>query len=310
MELLAAFAGAFVVTLLATPIHMRVFSSRGIVGVDRHKPSHPKIPEMGGIAVFAGIVAGLLVTGGTLQPHVRIVAILALAIVFAVGLADDVLRLRQRTKLALLFAAGLPLLLLEDLSLSLLGFVLSPAPLMWGAVLVGMAAAANLTNILEGFNGEAAGLGVISTGSLILCGHVLDNATLMACMIPVCGALLAFLIFNAYPAKVFPGDTGTLLVGGSIAAAVILSDTVILGIIVLLPQIGEFFLKSHVRFGGVSYGPTTVDGAGILTPPPYASVANMLTRTFRLTEPRLVVLIWCIGLLCGLASVSVALVLG
>lgn len=300
---------AFLITAVLVPIHISLFLKWGKWGEDRHKLDKPRVPEMGGIAVFVGIAAGYaLLHADEAVSHASIV-FASILIVFIIGVADDLVALRQRTKLALLTASGIPFLFMDGLSISLAGVTL-PSGIVTGVlVVIGMAAASNLTNILEGFNGESTGLGIIAACSLAVCGYVTGREDLAIYMLPMVGALLAFLIYNKYPAKVFPGDTGTLLIGGLVAAATIVTDTAVLGAIVLAPQIAEFFLKAMVRFGGVSYGPTKVDKTGVLTPPPYRSIANTLTRRYRLTEPKLVIMIWFIGALCGGLAIGVAVVL-
>jgi UDP-N-acetylglucosamine--dolichyl-phosphate N-acetylglucosaminephosphotransferase len=300
---------ALIVTAVLTPIHIHIFMKLGKYGEDRHKLHRPHVPEMGGIAVFAGIVAGYAVLSQTTDvPHLPI-ALAAIGIVFFIGVLDDVVALRQRTKLLLLLCSGIPFYFADGLKLSVFGIAFPVGLPMLALILVGMAAASNLTNILEGFNGESSGLGIIAAGSLCVAGHLAGVSELCIYLLPLIGSLVAFLWYNKYPAKVFPGDTGTLLIGGSVAIATILTDTVVLGVIVLLPQIVEFLLKSRVRFGGVSYGPTIVDDAGILTPPPSRSIANILTSRYRLTEPKLVVLIWGFGAVCGCISIIAALLL-
>jgi len=227
--------------------------------------------------------------------------------VFIIGVIDDVFALRQRMKLALLTVSALPLLLYNSGTLDLAMIEISFGVLYAICVIIGMAASSNLTNILEGFNGESIGLGVISTGFLILDAHILENETMMWILVPVFFSLLAFLFFNKYPAKVFPGDTGTLMIGGAIGISVIIGGNVVLGIIVLIPQIMEFIIKSRVRFQGVKYGPTKVDENGYLSPPPYLSVANMFTSKFRLKEYSLVLVIWALGALFGIISLLITL---
>lgn len=297
---------ALAVTFVVAPFLIRSFLSRNIIGRDRHKPDRPRVAEMGGIAPFMGIMCAtaliVFIEGDT-----AIAAFAgSLAIVFAVGVLDDRRALRQRTKLALLLSSGVPIIALGKGSLDLVFATLDYGAAYGLLVVVGMSAAANLTNILEGFNGEACGMGVIATAFLMIDAHVIGAPGLARMLAPVCLAYLALLYYNRYPARVFPGDTGTLLIGGAIGAATILEGVPLLGVIVLAPHIVEFFLKATVRFGGVKYGPTSVDDDGILHPPPYRSLANTLTRRMRLNEPHLVAVLWGIEMAAGCASIVVA----
>jgi len=306
MERLVAACCAFVITVALALVVMRVMENLGKTGIDRHKASKPIVPEMGGLALFPGICAGYAVLHIQEGYDSLLPVALAMLIVWAIGILDDAVALRQKVKLVLMFAAGLPLLFFGIGSIDLIVFSIDGGILYYVVVLVGIAASANLTNILEGFNGEAVGLGVISLFFLSVDGLIVGNLELSSLSIIVCFALAGLLVFNRYPARTFPGDTGTLLIGGAVGAISISQGVEILGVMVLFPQIAEFLMKSRVSFKGVSYGPTQVDEKGILHPPPYDSVANCITRRIRLREPQLVCVIWAIGAACGLASAIVA----
>jgi len=298
---------SFFITFILAPIHIVVFKKFGIVGKDRHKPERPEVAEMGGLTIFIGLIVSyiyILASGG---PEDSLYVMSALSIIFLIGVIDDVYAIRQRTKLLLLTSAAAPLILHEGGPLDLTLFEIGYGPLYAVLVVLGMTASSNLTNILEGFNGESIGLGVISVGFLLLDAHILGNETMIWILLPLFASLLAFLFYNRYPAKVFPGDTGTLMIGGGIGISVIVAGNVILGIIVLMPQIIEFILKSKIRFKGVEHGPTMVDEEGYLTPPPYLSLANFLTARFRLKEYTLIIFIWSIGALFGLISLFVTI---
>ncbi|MBN1785478.1 MAG: hypothetical protein JW825_00610, partial [Candidatus Methanofastidiosa archaeon] len=240
MDILTASLVSFLVTLVLTPVHIKTFMAMGIVGEDRHKLQRPKVPEMGGIAIFLGIAASYICILSFDDAPLAGYALFSICIVFLVGVIDDIYAIRQRTKLALLAFSAVPLLFygegIIDLSFVKIGY----GPLYAIMAIIGMAAASNLTNILEGFNGESIGLGVISTGFMIADSWLLGNETIVWILFPVFASLLAFLLFNRYPSKVFPGDTGTLLIGASIGISVILGGHVLLGVIVLMPQIIEF----------------------------------------------------------------------
>jgi len=303
------FAISFIVTLCLTPIHIWMFKRIGKVGEDRHKAQRPNVPEMGGITIFFGMLisyfALLHYEGPTWMPYV----IASLSIIFFVGIIDDIYAIRQRTKLLLLMFSAIPLFFYDGGVLDLTVAEFGVGAFYYIAATVGMSASSNLTNILEGFNGESIGLGAIASGFLLIDAQILGSIDITWILLPVFGSLLAFLLFNKYPARVFPGDTGTLLIGGSIGLSVIIGGHVVIGVIVLMPQIVEFLLKSRKRFSGVSYGATKVDGSGYLSPPPYLSVANCLTSRFRLKEYSLVMVIWALGALSGILSLMVTYVI-
>ena len=77
---------------------------------------------------------------------------------------------------------------------------------------------------------------------------------------PLLGSLLAFFYFNKYPAKIFPGDTLTLFMGGTIACSAIISNLKLEGAILLLPMICEFFLKAKGKFKAQCFGQSLENG--------------------------------------------------
>lgn len=297
---------AFIITLIATPKIAHFMKRHHITGKDIHKPLQPDIPEMGGVSYIFSLtfVYGLAFL---LLQEPMIVAALSVGLLSAlIGAFDDLKGLSQKKKLILTVFVGTPLLFfVEDTSINFIAFSVD---FSWGyyiLVLCGVAACTNATNILAGFNGEEAGLGVIAAFALGVCCIMLDNSIPLLLVFSLCGALAAFLIFNRYPAHIFPGDVGTLPIGALISAAVILGKIEVLGFLVLLPAIIEFFLKLRIWFKGKHYGPTKVI-KGRLYPPSYASVANVVTRRLLLTERTLVIILWAIEGLCGLIAISAA----
>lgn len=297
---------AFVFTLIATPKIAQYMKAHKITGRDVHKPVSPEIPEMGGLSYILSLTLVFGLAYSLLDNPVYLSALAVVIFSALIGIYDDLKGLNQTKKLVLTFFVGIPLLFfVEDTSVDFIFFTLD---FFWGyyvLVLLGVAACANATNILAGFNGEEAGIGAIASFCLGVCCIILGREVPQLLLFSLSGALLAFLIFNRYPAHIFPGDTGTLPIGALIAASVIIGEIEVLGVIALLPPITEFFLKLKTWFKGKEYGPTLVEN-GILHPPPYTSVANTLTRSFTLTEKTLVTMLWALGGFCGLMAISAA----
>lgn len=95
-----------------------------------------------------------------------------------------------------------------------------------------MLGASNATNLTDGLDGLLSGTAAIAFGAFAIIGfyeHMMDVALFS---VAVCGALLGFLIFNLHPAKIFMGDTGSLALGGAIAAVAMMTKSEILLIII------------------------------------------------------------------------------
>jgi UDP-N-acetylglucosamine--dolichyl-phosphate N-acetylglucosaminephosphotransferase len=297
---------AFVVTFLITPPIAQIMKTKKITGRDVHKPIQPEIPEMGGVSYICALTLVFGLAFIFLQKVQYLAALCVLLITAVIGAYDDVKGLHQTTKVVLTFFAGIPLFFfVTDTSID---FVIDSVDFSWGyylLVLMAVAACSNATNILAGFNGEEVGLGAIASCSLGISCIILNIPVPQLLLFSLSLSLLAFLVFNRYPAHIFPGDVGTLPIGALIAVSVIFGKIELLGFIALLPAIIEFFLKMKIKFTGKEYGPTKVVN-GILCPPPYVSVANLLTSTFPLTEKTLVYTLWILGGICGIISVLLA----
>jgi phospho-N-acetylmuramoyl-pentapeptide-transferase len=155
---------------------------------------------------------------------------------------------------------------------------------------------ANAVNITDGMDGLAAGLALIAIAAtaLFLPGAPAGEK---AVAMTVCGALVGFLVFNRYPARVFMGDTGSLAIGYALAAMAIQQ-----GFLILLPLIGlVFVLETLSVIIQVAYFKAT-GGRRIFTMTP-------IHYTFHhkgWSENRIALSFWGAGLVSALAAVGVA----
>lgn len=297
---------SFVSTFLLTPFIGKINKSQGIYGVDLHKKERFEVPEAGGLALLLGTIPFFILYYLFNRDEKILMFIFPVATIGIIGLIDDLYNIPQMVKTAACLLGGIPLLFfIESTVIDFIFFKINFDLLYYIIVPIGITAASNLTNLLAGFNGEEIGLGLISTLSLAICIALLGDFNTSIYLLVFTLSFLAFLIYNKYPAKIFPGDTGTLIVGAVIASFSIIKHIEIIGVVLLIPQILEFLFKSKRRFGSKKYGPTKVDDKGILHPQAYLSVANLLTSKFKLTEKSLVYRIWLIGVIFGIISIII-----
>jgi len=291
--------------------------AQGVVGKDLNKPDKPEIAEMGGIAVVIGFFAGVSVlfamdgVESTDRFYVSLSAALGAAFV---GMMDDLFELRQRHKAFLPFVIALPFAFTVDPH-----FVLPHVPgigsvdINFGILMPIFAAfavtcAANAANMLEGFNGLGTGLSIImalTLTSLCIIHGRLDGAYLL---VPMLGALIAFLYFNKYPAKIFPGDTMLLFTGAILAIAGILSNLHVQTAFIFLPMIIEFFLKLRGRFKAENYCSWSVNGYLQYTGR-IESITHIFMNRLRVNEQELVAVIWGLEIALCLLVISVDVLL-
>lgn len=211
--------------------------------------SHQKksgTPTMGGLMILAGITLGTLAGAGPTPA-----ALLALFVVLghgAIGFLDDYIKvvkkrnlgLRAREKLAgqFIMAAAVTFIGNRWMGISTeLWLPFTTATVDLGVfyyilvffVLVGTTNAVNLT---DGLDGLATGTVAVAAVTYAIVCVSLGKAALAAFCAATAAAAVAFLRFNAHPARVFMGDTGSLALGGALAAAAILTKTELLLIVI------------------------------------------------------------------------------
>jgi UDP-GlcNAc:undecaprenyl-phosphate GlcNAc-1-phosphate transferase len=192
----AAFAVALVVALLVTPLAARL--ARRFDVVDRPGPlkvQRDAVPYLGGVAVCIALAGPIAV--------IRPSLLAPLALLLALGLADDLGDLEPRLRLLL------------ELGIGLVGGVVAPAAggalgvLVTAAFVVGLV---NAVNLLDGLDGLAGGVAFASAiGFAVVDGPARLPALALA------GALGGFLVFNRPPARIYLGDSGAYMIGGALA---------------------------------------------------------------------------------------------
>ncbi|MBA3952451.1 MAG: phospho-N-acetylmuramoyl-pentapeptide-transferase, partial [Rubrobacter sp.] len=214
-------------------------------------------PTMGGVVMLMGLVAALLVVA---RPNAATFATLLLVTVVAgIGLYDDWQKISKkrpeglsaRYKFGLLTLA---VVLADVLSIYYVGvtqtvlvpyfdlsLVLGPGivglALFSGFLLLVIAGTTNAVNLTDGLDGLAAGAGalaLLSYTAIAFLERQYDVAIVCGAMV---GAIIGFLWYNSHPADIFMGDTGSLAIGGVLAAAAVLTKTEL-----LLPVIGGLFV--------------------------------------------------------------------
>ncbi len=288
---------SFTATFLFAAWHIRSLKGSTIVGIDIHKPHSPRIAEMGGIAVVLGFYLGVsylaIFASSGILASVFNASMLAILGSGFVGILDDLFSLPQRYKAILPFFASLPLGIVVFMSQTTELLGVDVGLLMILLVPVGVTCAANASNMLEGFNGLGAGLGIIMSTGLIVLAYLLGADEGLFLLVPLLGSLIAFLWYNRYPARLFPGDSMTLTVGAAIACSAIISQPSfkLYGTVLFIPMIVEFALKARSRFRAENFAFVTADGR-LSHPGRIESLTHLLIRGRRLNEWQVVAILW------------------
>jgi UDP-N-acetylglucosamine--dolichyl-phosphate N-acetylglucosaminephosphotransferase len=295
---------AFATSFILTRNLITILKKQKILYPDLNKKDRPLIPEMGGIGVifafFLGMNFFLIWITSIDFPYLEITFFAIMGVAF-VGIMDDLLDLNQLTKSILPFIIAIPLGIgLSNVSLTLPFF--GSTDLGWWTFLLvplGITATANLTNMLEGFNGLGSGLGIIVTTTLIIISFITGELDGLYLLIPLLGALLGFFYYNKYPSKIFPGDTLTFFQGATIGCAAIIGNLKTIAAILYLPMLVEFVLKARGKFPAKNHGIITYDGT-LTYDGKVFSLSHLLMKNFKVTEKRLVAILWTMeAILCA-----------
>jgi UDP-N-acetylglucosamine--dolichyl-phosphate N-acetylglucosaminephosphotransferase len=296
---------AFTTTYLVMPRLIRKLEVAQVVGKDIHKATKPIVAEMGGIGILFGFTVGIF-TGiyifPSLQPELMI-TLLVILLVGIVGMVDDLVRLSSKEKLLLLFFAGLPLIWAAPPEVGILYLILMP---------ISVSIASNLTNMLAGLNGIESGLGAIAMTSLTVACIIMGKSDVSIITVAMLGALLAFLIYNKHPSRVFPGDVGTLIIGATIVSVAFIGRVKIIALVVLIPNIIDGILKFYSA--GVlerqDHAPTEIGEDGKLLVPPgsFNSLIRWILRR-PMQEKNVVKIVWLIGIIFGAIGILLAFIL-
>jgi len=213
------------VASILTPWVIRAAERLGALDRPGGRKTHrTPMPRIGGVAVFAGFVAGLATASflsGVLidPPRVEVYwpgLVIAATAMFLTGLIDDLTELSYRWKFLAQFAcAGYVWFCgfrIEILTNPLggvieLGWLSLPITVFW---IVGIT---NAVNLIDGLDGLAAGTALITTLAVGAIGFAMQSLGVTAACVALAGSLVGFLRYNFNPARIFLGDSGSMFLG-------------------------------------------------------------------------------------------------
>ncbi|MCG3128712.1 MAG: putative undecaprenyl-phosphate N-acetylglucosaminyl 1-phosphate transferase [Phycisphaerae bacterium] len=226
---------ALVVSLIATPIAVRVAWKTGVLDIPdtKLKPHARPIPYLGGLAILAGWAAALVVAIVTGQADAKLLlpVLIGGVLMTLIGVVDDIRNVPVKVRLAATSVVIVIVILATRAGLGLVDAVLGPfgvdppgivaRPLSLLISLVIVLGACNSTNLIDGLDGLCSGVtGIISFGFFLLAAYLAmydysraGDPVRLTLAIAMLGAALGFLPWNFNPAKIFMGDAGSILLG-------------------------------------------------------------------------------------------------
>ena len=248
---LAAFIVSALVVLWSTPWIKKFGLKRGLVDKPGGRKIHSRpMVRLGGVAIFAGTLAALLVvwwTGGfgILSPQKEYevwgVTLGGVAF-FLIGLADDLLTLPAVSRLvmqlsvaAVVWQAGVQI---EFLTIPFVGLVALPDFIGLPITVIWLVGMANAVNMIDGLDGLAAGVSGIAAVVMLIVTLFMSQPAAALIAAALAGAALGFLRYNFNPAQIFMGDGGAYFMGFTLAGVGIIGLVkVVTTVAVLLPYL-------------------------------------------------------------------------
>ena len=246
----AVSAISFFGVLFMTPAAIRSLTAKRKVVPDAHKAEKPPVPRPAGPVIMISIAAAETVLF-VLTMNIAVLAILlTTAIAFLIGYIDDSRMMPGWFKPVALLAAAVPLIILDILhigevygeSLNLIfGRVYIPL-LYMPLIFVIIPVTGNTINSIDVLNGVASGFLIIAAIPLLASIAIFDSYEVFLAALPMLFASIAFYKYHKFPSRIFPGDSGTLLLGAMYGAVAIAGSSEIIGVIALLPAVMNSFL--------------------------------------------------------------------
>lgn len=218
LNLILAGTVAFGITFIAIPAIIRVAEHKQLFDLPDDRKHHTRpIASLGGVGIFVGFLLAVLLSL-SFQLYTEFQYFFAAAILmFFVGVKDDILILSASKKFLTQLAAAGIIIHFADIRIdSMHGFLgVYELPQIVSLLLsyITVIVVINAFNLIDGVDGLAGSLGILTTGIFGTYFFMANMPAYALFSFAMTGSLLAFLLFNFNPAKIFMGDSGSLLLG-------------------------------------------------------------------------------------------------
>jgi len=273
-DIILSFITAFLLVYMAIPSIINIARVKGLYDVPDERKSHQEVvPTLGGVAIFAGVIFSIILwtpfdVFGDLQ-----YILCAFIIIFLIGAKDDILPMSPFRKLLGQILACFILVFKAQVKLtSLYGIFGVYAIPEIPSILLSMftiLVIINAFNLIDGINGLSGSLATLISLTMGTWFFLIDRTDLAIIAFSLAGATIAFLRYNITPARIFMGDTGSMLIG--IISAILVIE----------------FIEVHAQIQGSPYAFKAVPAVavGILILPLFDTAWVFVVRLFRGKSP-------------------------
>lgn len=240
-----SFITSFILALALVPVIRKLCIKKNLVDIPNERKVHKTpIPRLGGVAIWASVIITflILVFINHSYPYGNCISgiLIGGSLMFILGAVDDIHNLNPKFKLFIQINAALIAFLLgvridvlfnpfgAPIELGIFNF---PITLLW---IVGIS---NAMNFIDGVDGLAGGVGVISSFTLCIVALYTNQPISALVAAILAGSMLGFLSYNFHPAKIFMGDSGALFSGFVLACLSVTGVLKTVTVTILLPVI-------------------------------------------------------------------------
>ena len=239
IELWGPLLVAFVVAAAVTPAAIKIAPKIGAMDIpkDERRMHKKPMPRFGGIAIYLGIMVALAVFA--LKDKGITSVMTGCTLIYMLGLIDDLKDLKPLLKLCGQIVCA-TVVYIMGVRIEFITNYFGPGNMAFGDVacfiitVLWLIAITNAVNLIDGLDGLAAGIAAISALCIGYVAYIHGQYVPTLAMMAIAGAALGFLPYNFNPAKIFMGDSGSELLGFSIAAVSILGTVKSATIVVVI----------------------------------------------------------------------------
>lgn len=241
LKYLLVFLLTLTISIIMVPLVIKFAKLIGAVDKPDQRKIHKGImPRTGGLAIYIAFLIGFIFI--SFFTHLSISIIIGATLIVITGLIDDKYQIKPWQKLLGQFAATIIILsdglfikfltvpFLEQ-SIQISYWIAIPLSFLW---IIGVT---NSVNLIDGLDGLASGVSIIAAGAIFVMSIIMNDIQVSLLSIALIGATLGFLFFNFHPAKIFMGDTGSLLLGFLLSVLSIIGFKQVTMVTLIIPMV-------------------------------------------------------------------------
>lgn len=307
-DLLVIFLMAFFITLIVTPIAKKLAFKVGAFDVpkDERKIHTKNMPYFGGIAIYISIMACTIVFIDLDKTYMSI--LIGMTILLLTGLVDDMYDMPAKIKLCFQILAASIVVFYGDITIfyvsnpfhntgiSMLDYLSVPISIIW---IVGIT---NAINLIDGMDGLAAGITGIAALTFMITGLTVNYTVGIVLSAIVAGSTMGFLPNNFYPAKIFMGDAGSMVLGFILSVIAMLS--MVKGVAIVTIMVPVFTIGLPILDTAFAIFRRLINHKPIMQPDKEHLHHQLMKRG--LNQKQTVLILYCISILLGTVAVIIS----